>query len=334
MYALMKIFARQLHQIALVSLLVTTPVLVDAREKMFIVGSSTVYPFSKHAISNFSNGISFPTALLESTGTYAGFNSFCEGIGVAYPDIVNASSQITEKHQLLCSENKITFIELPIGLDGLIFASTDKNMLPNITLHQLWMALSPFGGAGNMRDVKKPVFWSDIDASLPKKKIHILVPPPTSGTRDLLESLVMLKGCPLSNIELCKEIRQDTAILETSENDDENITLSTKSPDSLIILGYSFVMTRVETLFPVRIEGVHPSIKTISSGEYPLARPLFMYFKPDHIKVIPGLEEYLDFWTRDETWGSDGTMMKLGLVPLQKNKRTQLRDDLEKYIYK
>ena len=37
--------------------------------------------------------------------------------------------------------------------------------------------------------------WSDIDASLPNKKIEILVAPPTSGTRDAWNSLVMVKGC-------------------------------------------------------------------------------------------------------------------------------------------
>ena len=36
--------------------------------------------------------------------------------------------------------------------------------------------------------------WSDIDKSLPNKSIKIMVPPPTSGTRDAWNSLVMGKG--------------------------------------------------------------------------------------------------------------------------------------------
>ena len=34
-----------------------------------------------------------------------------------------------------------------------------------------------------------------LDSSLPNKKIEILIAPPTSGTRDAWNSLVMVKGC-------------------------------------------------------------------------------------------------------------------------------------------
>ena len=37
--------------------------------------------------------------------------------------------------------------------------------------------------------------WSDIDPSLPNKKIEVLGPPPTSGTRDAFVELVMDAGC-------------------------------------------------------------------------------------------------------------------------------------------
>ncbi len=41
----------------------------------------------------------------------------------------------------------------------------------------------------------KPKTWNEIDASLPNVAIKIMAPPPTSGTRDAWESLVMKKGC-------------------------------------------------------------------------------------------------------------------------------------------
>ena len=37
--------------------------------------------------------------------------------------------------------------------------------------------------------------WNEIDKSLPAVKIEILVAPPTSGTRDAWDELVMGKGC-------------------------------------------------------------------------------------------------------------------------------------------
>ena len=37
--------------------------------------------------------------------------------------------------------------------------------------------------------------WSEIDPSLPAKKIEVLGPPPTSGTRDAFAELAMEGGC-------------------------------------------------------------------------------------------------------------------------------------------
>ena len=45
--------------------------------------------------------------------------------------------------------------------------------------------------------------------------------------------------------------------------------------------------------------GVAPSTETISTGEYPVSRPLFFYIKKAHIGVIPGLKEYAEFFISD-----------------------------------
>ena len=37
--------------------------------------------------------------------------------------------------------------------------------------------------------------WSDIDPNLPNKKIEVLGPPPTSGTRDAFNELAIEGGC-------------------------------------------------------------------------------------------------------------------------------------------
>ena len=74
-----------------------------------------------------------------------------------------------------------------VGLDGIAIIHSANNNAVNFTVEQLWQALSAKGN--------KPEKWSDIDSSLPNIKISVLVPPPTSGTRDAFNSLVMSKGC-------------------------------------------------------------------------------------------------------------------------------------------
>ena len=42
-------------------------------------------------------------------------------------------------------------------------------------------------------NLNAPKTWNDIDARLPKVEISIMAPPPSSGTRDAFDSLVMKK---------------------------------------------------------------------------------------------------------------------------------------------
>ena len=73
-------------------------------------------------------------------------------------------------------------IEVVVGNDGITFF-TSKITDANFTKEQLWRALAAKVDV-NGKLVENPYKkWSDIDASLPSKKIEILIAPPTSGTR-------------------------------------------------------------------------------------------------------------------------------------------------------
>ena len=69
--------------------------------------------------------------------------------------------------------------------------------------------------------------------------------------------------------------------------------------------------------------GVVPSTETIASGEYPVSRPLQFYVKLAHLGVIPGLQEYVDFFVSDEIAGPDGPLADYGLVADPELAKTQ-----------
>ncbi|MEM1301439.1 MAG: substrate-binding domain-containing protein, partial [Pseudomonadota bacterium] len=78
--------------------------------------------------------------------------------------------------------------------------------------------------------------------------------------------------------------------------------------------GLSFYENNTDKLKVATMSGVAPSTETISTGEYPVSRPLFFYIKKAHIGVIPGLKEYAQFFTADEIAGPDGPLAAYGLV--------------------
>ena len=56
------------------------------------------------------------------------------------------------------------------------------------------------------------------------------------------------------------------------------------------------------------------TVDTIADGKYPLSRPLFFYIKAAHLDVIPGLQEYAEFFVSDDIAGPFGPLAAYGLV--------------------
>jgi phosphate transport system substrate-binding protein len=283
-----------------------------ARDQISIVGSSTVFPFSTVVAEKVGKkGIKTP--VIESTGTGGGMKLFCKGIGVNTPDMTNASRAIKPKEKEMCFNNGVTDIsQVIVGLDGIAIIHSAENNTVNFTVEQLWQALSAKGS--------QPSKWSDIDSSLPNVKIGVLVPPPTSGTRDAFNSLVMSKGCPKeikeANKKDCTLLREDGAAIEAGENDTLIINKIVAEPNNFGILGYSYYDANKDKVRAVTINGKSISKQSIQDGSYPISRPLFFYVKNQHKGVIPGIDEYIKEFTSKRAISNRGYLTDLGLVPL------------------
>jgi len=280
-----------------------------ARDQISIVGSSTVFPFATVVAEKVGRqGVKTP--VIESTGTGGGMKLFCKGIGVNTPDMTNASRAIKPKEKEMCFNNGVTDIsQVIVGLDGIAVIHSYKNKQVNFTVEQLWQALAEQGS--------KPQKWSDIDPSLPNIKISVLVPPPTSGTRDAFNELVMKKGCPKSiDKKKCDLLREDGAAIEAGENDTLIINKLVGEPNYFGILGYSYYDSNKDKVRATTINGKTISLSSIQDGSYPISRPLFFYVKNQHKGVIPGIDEYIKEFTSKKAVGKRGYLTDIGLVPL------------------
>src|SRR5262245_52682468 len=147
-----------------------------------IVGSSTVYPFTKAVSEQFMKANAGINVTVESTGTGAGMKLFCAGVGGQNPDIEDASRAMKKSEYDTCVANGVkTIIEVPVGIDGLTIIEANNGPAMNLTQADIYKALAanPFGKGPN-----KAQTWKDVNPALPAVKIRVLGPPPTSGTRD------------------------------------------------------------------------------------------------------------------------------------------------------
>jgi phosphate transport system substrate-binding protein len=283
-----------------------------AREQISITGSSTVYPFSTVVAERFGE-TGFKTPVVESTGTGGGMKIFCKGIGTHTPDITNASRKIKDKEIKLCKSNGVVAIDqVIVGLDGIAFVQNGDQKQINFTRAQIWQAMAAKGSL--------PKKWSDIDPSLPNIEIAIMVPPPTSGTRDAWNSLVMKKGCPKEvkevNKKHCNLMREDGAVIEVGENDTLIVQKLQSENEKFGIFGYSYYLNNKDKTIAHTIEGVEISLEGIQDGSYPISRPLFFYVKKAHVGVIPGIDKFIKDFTSKRAIGPRGYLTELGLIPL------------------
>ena len=296
-----------------------------ARDNISIVGSSTVYPFATIVAEKFGQNSGFKTPVIESTGTGGGMKLFCAGIGVDKPDFTNASRAIKSSEKELCAKNGVTPVEFIVGNDGLAFASSNSADAMNLNVVHITAALAAeLNGQANPNNT-----WADVDAwvakqtntqtiGLPNRPVSVMIPPPTSGTRDAMGSLFMKAGWKKLGLEGkgYKSIREDGRVIEMGENDNLIVEKLVSDAEMFGIFGYSFFDTNRDKVQAAKLNGVELSFENISSYKYPGARPLFFYAKAEHVGVIPGMEQFVQEFISEQAMSMEGYLFDAGLVPL------------------
>ena len=184
--------------------------------------------------------------------------------------------------------------------------------------------------------------WKDVNPTLPAKKIEVLGPPPTSGTRDAFVELAMEGGCKkfpfIKEMKktdkskykaLCHGIREDGAYVEAGENDNLIVQKLVANPDALGIFGYSFLEQNADKVHGSIVEGQAPEFDAISDGSYPVSRSLYFYVKKAHVGVIPGIEEYLAEFVSDKAMGEYGYLADKGMIPMTEEEYKKVVDTVE-----
>ena len=293
------------------------------RDSVRVVGSSTVFPFAKRVGELFAQANpGFKAPLIESTGTGGGINLFCSGVGPNTPDIANASRRMKASEFETCKANGVTeIVELPVGLDGLVFASAQGGIQLNLTPEIVYKAIAakPFGKDQTAQT------WADVDPSLPAEPILVYGPPSSSGTRDSLKELILEVGCKTDPAmaalkesdedqydKVCTEVRSDGKYVDQGEQDNLIVQKISGNPKSVGVFGYSFLEENAGKVQDLPVNGAVPSYENVSSGKYAAAREMFIYVKKAHLEAIPGLKQFVAEWAKN--WGQGGVLTKIGLI--------------------
>ncbi len=327
------------------AILAASTVMGSARDQLQVSGSSTVLPYATIVAEAFGENTDFNTPVVEGGGSGAGRKKLCEGVGETTIDIANSSSRIKQSDIDLCAANGVTEImEVRFGYDGIVFASDIAGADFALTPADVWGALAANTVKDGAMVANASKTWADVNSALPAQNIMAFVPGTKHGTREVFDVKILEEGCKKAGaydllltastgadddakkkeaLAGCLALRTDGVSVDIDGDYTETLSRIAANKEAIGVFGLSFYENNTDKLKVATIDGIVPSVDSISTGEYPVSRPLFFYVKKAHIGVIPGLQEYIDFFVSDDMVGPDGALVDYGLVPDPKLAETQ-----------
>jgi len=309
----------------------------DARDRIRIVGSSAVLGFAQPVAEQFARHWNNPAPSLEVTGTGAGFELFCAGVGFEHPDAVAAARPMSAAERAACAEQGVDAItEIEFGRDAMVLVHGGSKPGINLTRGQLFGALAAeVAPQGNLtRNTAER--WSDVDPTLPGTEILIMAPEPNTSAAIAFRELVLVEGCRahpvikgLDDVErerVCRSLRHDDRVINAAKREEEVVAWLENNQNGYAIVNYTTYKDFADRIAVNPIETVTPTEETIGSNRYPLVTGMYVYVKNRHALQIPGLQQFLFELTSERALAPDGYLIEQGLVSLDDMGRNRARD--------
>jgi phosphate transport system substrate-binding protein len=282
-------------------------------EAVEVSGSSTVAPISTRVAELFADENSDVTVNVDGPGTGDGFKLFCEGS----IDISDASRPIKPEEAEACEEAGIEFIELKVAIDGLSVITSAKNdAIECLNFADLYALAGPESqGIDNWDEAEKLSSELGSDTDLPDAELTVSAPGEESGTYDSFVEIVLE--------HFTEEREQDAESRpDYQSSSDDNVILQavTGSESSFGWVGYAYAKeARGVKLVPIAKEPgdecIEPTDETIASGDYPIARDLFIYVNKENAETNEAIVDYVDFFLSDDGIGSVPDVGYVSLKP-------------------
>jgi phosphate transport system substrate-binding protein len=251
-------------------------------------GSSTVFPLAERMKQRFEEEGFTGNITIDSIGSGAGFERFCKN---GETDIANASRAIKDTEIESCKALSPAREPIPfqVGLDAIaVVVSAENDFATDVTKEEL---AAIFSTATN---------WSDVRPEWPNEAILRFSPGTDSGTFDYFVEAIMGPANPGADgkADLAKgeEVLLNAEGIQLSEDDNVLVQGVEGSPYAIGYFGYAYFQENQGNLKALSIDGVEPSAESAESGEYALARPLFLYSDASIMQEKPQVAAFIWFF--------------------------------------
>ena len=267
-------------------------VLANLSGTIEIDGSSTVYPVSEAVAEEFHKLHPNVNVNVGISGTGGGFKRFTVG----ETDISDASRPIKESEAGAAASNRIRYIELLVGTDGLsVVVNPENDFAQCLTVDELKKVWEPGSTINN---------WSQVRSGFPDRPLRLYGADTDSGTFDYFTE------------EIVGEAQASRSDYTASADDNVLVQGIGGDRNALGYFGYAYYAENEDKLKLVAIDAgsgcVTPTADTIEGGQYkPLSRPLFIYVNRASMDK-PEVKAFVEFYMTK----AQQLVREVGYVPL------------------
>ena len=320
------------------------PAASGERATLLITGSTLIKPFTDAIMQRLMQNAGLPPAVILPTGTGKGVKAFCAGVGIDTPDIVAVSRRMRHREYEECTANGVTdIVEIQIGYEALVVISRLDDSI-SLSLDDFYRGIAEELPDGDEFLENTYKTWRDIRPGLPDTPIGFILPSRDLGARGFFSDRFLQGACrnifeiksifsAEERVRQCVNMRDDNRIVEVGVPFVENVrkALMAAKPGTLAVTSFRHAQELSDVAQIVAFDGSVPTYETIADREYDFTRPLYYYVKRAHVKdymgrgPVLGLREFITEVTRETTFGRDGYLAAIGLVPMSASERERVR---------
>lgn len=221
-------------------------------DKLVLDGSTTVGPIAKAFAEYYMAKNKDVNVTVNESGSGNGAKSLINGAC----DIADMSRFMKAEEFRAAVDNGVEPVAHVIALDGLPVLVHPSNPVEGLSIEQI-------------RDVYtgKITNWNEIGG--PDLDIVVVTRDTNSGTYETFHELVMTHKVDGTKIK--------EKIKEGAEYVGSNGGIRARIQTTPAAIGYAGLGFLDESVKGLKVNGIYPSAQTITSGRYPIARPLFMF---------------------------------------------------------
>lgn len=240
----MKNTMSKIAKITAVAALALCGAAASAETKIVIDGSTTVGPISKAFADFYKENHAGVNITISESGSGNGVKSLMNNAC----DIANMSRFMKPAEFKSCVDKGILPVAHVVAFDGLAVVVNPKNPVKALTVSQIADIYT--GKISN---------WKQLGGE--DAKIVVVSRDTNSGTYETFNELVLKKAAITKDAEYVGSNGQARTRVNTTKN-------------AIAYVGLGFVDDTVKSL---SVEGILPTAKSVSTGKYPIARPLYMF---------------------------------------------------------